>query len=144
MSLMSPALVGGFFTTSATWEALYPNVINLNQVIILFPLSNEEILNHCRLKKKMHKLKVENYILFGELSKNLSQGYSLSALRDCSEEIRKKSGYIEVDNKGVRQSECCMEEYNSDSMLETVSLTCFYCYNHTQWLAWRTLPSAWL
>ena len=94
MSLMSPALAGGFFTTSATWEALYPNVINLNQVIILFPLSNEEILNHCRLKKKMHKLKVENYILLGELSKNLSQGYSLSALRDCSEEIREKPGYI--------------------------------------------------
>ena len=32
------------------------------------------------------------------------------------------------------------EEASSDSMLETVSLTCFYYYNHTQWLAWRTLP----
>ena len=42
----------------------------------------------------MHKLKVENYILLGELSKNLSQGYSLSALRDCSEEIREKPGCI--------------------------------------------------
>ena len=24
-------------------------------------------------------------------------------------------------------------------MLETVSMTCFYYYNHTQWLVWRTL-----
>ena len=35
---------------------------------------------------------------------------------------------------------CYREEANSDSILETVSLTCFYYYNHTQWLAWRTLP----
>ena len=35
---------------------------------------------------------------------------------------------------------CCREKANSDLMLETISLTCFYCYNHTQWLAWRTLP----
>ena len=42
----------------------------------------------------MHKPKVENYILFGELSKNLSQGFSLSALRDCSAETREKPGYI--------------------------------------------------
>ena len=34
----------------------------------------------------------------------------------------------------------CREEADSDSMLETVSLTCFYYYNHTQWLAWRTPP----
>ena len=35
---------------------------------------------------------------------------------------------------------CCREEANSDSMLETVSLTCFYYYNHTQWFACRILP----
>ena len=36
-------------------------------------------------------------------------------------------------------STCCREKVNSDSMLETFSLTCFYYYSHTQWLAWRTL-----
>ena len=38
--------------------------------------------------------------------------------------------------------DCFREEANSDSMLETVSLTCFRYYNHPQGLAWRTLPSA--
>ena len=36
----------------------------------------------------MHNLKVENYALFGGLAEDLSPGYSLSALRDCSEEVR--------------------------------------------------------
>ena len=81
--------------------------VSLNQVIMLFPLSSEEMLNHSvDWEKKMHKLKVENYILFGELFKNLRQGYSLSALRDCSEEIREKPGYIafvENNNKTNKQ-----------------------------------------
>ena len=39
---------------------------------------------------------------------------------------------------------CYREEANSDSMLETVSLTCFYCYIHIQWLAGGPCPSAWI
>ena len=38
---------------------------------------------------------------------------------------------------------CCREEANSDSMLETVSLTCFSSFlllYNALWLAWRTLP----
>ena len=42
MSLMSPALAGRFFTTSAPWEALKPvrySSISLNQICILFPVT---------------------------------------------------------------------------------------------------------
>ena len=48
-------------------------------------------------KKKKHNLKVENYILFGELLSTEAQDtISQIVLRDCSEEVREESGYIEV------------------------------------------------
>ena len=40
----------------------------------------------------MHKLKVENYVLFGRLSEDLKP----ITLRDCSKEIREGPRYIEV------------------------------------------------
>ena len=95
----------------------------------------------CQLKYS-HNLGVNSIYLVGILRTSSPGGITLG--KTAPRRQRKKSGYIEVGNKGVRQSECCKEEYNLDSMLETVSLTCFYYYNHTQWLAWRTLPSAWL
>ena len=42
----------------------------------------------------MHNLKVENYISFGGLTKDSSLRYSLSALRDWSEEVREELEYI--------------------------------------------------
>ena len=50
----------------------------------------------CRLKKNMHNLQVENYVLLNGLTEDLSPGYSLSALRDCSKEVREEPGYIGV------------------------------------------------
>ena len=50
-----------------------------------------------REKKKKHNLKVENYVLFGELLSTEAQDtISQIVLRDCSEEVREESGYIEV------------------------------------------------
>ena len=47
---------------------------------------------------KVHNLKVENYVLFGWLSEDLSPGGSLSkmALKDCSREVREEPGYTGV------------------------------------------------
>ena len=42
--------------------------------------------------KKTYNLKFENYVLFGRLNEDLSQEYSLSALRDCYEEVREEPG----------------------------------------------------
>ena len=46
----------------------------------------------------MHNLKVENYILFGELSKGFKPRRQLLriALRDCYEQVRGEPGYIGV------------------------------------------------
>ena len=40
----------------------------------------------------MHSLKVEKYVLFGELTGDLSLVDSFSAPRDCSQEIRDEPG----------------------------------------------------
>ena len=48
-------------------------------------------------KKKKHNLKVESYVLFGELLRTEAQDtISQIVLRDCSEEVREESGYIEM------------------------------------------------
>ena len=48
-------------------------------------------------KKGKHNLKVENYVLFGRHTKDLSQDVaSQKVLRDCSEEIREEPGCIGV------------------------------------------------
>ena len=48
-------------------------------------------------KKGKHNLKVENYVLFGRHTKDLSQDVaSQIVLRDCFEEIREESGCIGV------------------------------------------------
>ena len=45
----------------------------------------------------MHPLKVENYVLFGGLSEDLSLGSSFSDhSRNCSEEVREEPGYMGV------------------------------------------------
>lgn len=44
----------------------------------------------------MHNLKAENYVLFGKQNLRLSPKDSLSALQDCSIEVRQKSEYIGV------------------------------------------------
>ena len=45
----------------------------------------------------MHNLKVENYVVFGGHTEDLSLGDRLSdALRNCSEEVREEPGYIGV------------------------------------------------
>ena len=44
--------------------------------------------------RKTHKLKVANYVLFGDLTEDCTLGVSLSdALRICSKEVREKPGY---------------------------------------------------
>ena len=53
MSLMSPALAGGFFTTSATWEALLSHYKIFNTKLGLKFLE----------WKKNHKKLLETYIL---------------------------------------------------------------------------------
>ena len=47
-------------------------------------------------KKKKHNLNFENYILSGRFIKYLSLGYSFSALRNCSKEVKEETGYIGV------------------------------------------------
>ena len=42
-------------------------------------------------KKKKHNLKVVSYVLFGDLPEDYSLGGSLSALRNCSKEVREES-----------------------------------------------------
>ena len=46
MSVMSPALVGGFFTTSSTWEALVSCIAQVNILCFLkwFKNTNELIM----------------------------------------------------------------------------------------------------
>ena len=44
----------------------------------------------------MHNLKVENYVLLGRISENLSLEDSLSALRNSSKEVREEPGHIGV------------------------------------------------
>ena len=41
-------------------------------------------------KKKKHNLKVENYVYLADKTEDLSLGRSLSALRNCPEEVRKE------------------------------------------------------
>ena len=60
------------------------------------PLWSPKVLTEGK-KKKKHNLKVENYVLFGELLSTEAQDtISQIVLRDCSEEVREESGYIEV------------------------------------------------
>ena len=54
-------------------------------VLTPLPLSTE--------KKKMHNLKVENYVLFGGPSEDFKPRI---ALQDCSEEVRGEAGTIGV------------------------------------------------
>ena len=51
----------------------------------------------------MHDLKVENCVLFGGITEDLSAGHSLSALRDCSEEVREEPGCIGVFCKQTKK-----------------------------------------
>lgn len=44
-------------------------------------------------KKKLHDLKVENYVLFGGITEDSSPGYSLRAFKDCSREVREEPRY---------------------------------------------------
>ena len=53
--------------------------------------------------KKMHNLKAENDVLFGGLTEDYSLGDSLSALRNCSKEIREGPGYIGWKTKNKNQ-----------------------------------------
>ena len=47
LSLMSPALAGGFFTTSATWEA---------QLLLLTPIIITERMSECKLSLQIKNL----------------------------------------------------------------------------------------
>ena len=58
----------------------------------------------CQLKKKLHNLKVENYVLFSKLAEDFCSGDSLSGLRYCSEEEREEPGHIEE----FLQQKACM------------------------------------
>ena len=44
----------------------------------------------------MHHLKSASYVLLGNLAEDHSLGDSLSALRNCSKEVREEVGYIGV------------------------------------------------
>ena len=60
-------------------------------------------------KKKNHNLKVKKYVLFSRLTKNLSQGYSLStALRDCLQPVREEPGYIGILAKNKTKNPGCL------------------------------------
>ena len=46
-------------------------------------------------EKKIHNLKVENYVLLSRHTEDLSPGDSLSdSSRDCCKEVREEPGYI--------------------------------------------------
>ena len=47
-------------------------------------------------EKKKHNLNFENYSLSGRFIKDLSLGYSFSALSNCSKEVKEETGYIGV------------------------------------------------
>ena len=52
---------------------------------------------HVSTEKKMHNLKVENYVLFGRFSEDLSQKTaSKIGWRDSSKEVREEPEYIGV------------------------------------------------
>ena len=59
-------------------------------------------------EKKMHNLKVENYVLFSGFLRTSSLGDSLSdsSRKNCSKEVREEPGYIGVlyKNQVVRIS----------------------------------------
>lgn len=49
--------------------------------------------------EKKHNQELENYILFSRHIEDLSPRDRLSALKDCSEEVREEAGYIGVLQK---------------------------------------------
>ena len=53
----------------------------------------------------MHNLKAESCVLSGRLSEDSSPGSSLSALKDCSKEVREEPGYLRVFETKTRESE---------------------------------------
>ena len=57
-SLMSPAFAGGFFTTSATWKAIYGNLVLAEEPEIKLPTSVES------LKKQDSSRKTSTSALF--------------------------------------------------------------------------------
>ena len=47
MSLTSPALTSGFFTTSATWEIQWPHKSSTEMLSWRFPVCEEQVLKEC-------------------------------------------------------------------------------------------------
>ena len=61
--------------------------------VIMTPLISTSLYMMPPFQKKLHNLKAENSILFSKLSEDLSLGHSLSAPRDCFQEVREETGY---------------------------------------------------